>query len=118
MNEWSHTIGNGMMVHERGGSSTSHAVGTTCRQCPPLVAPPVSMIKVSAEISHPGQSQPERHEVSGTPDVVAAWLRAMAERLAPTRPVKRETRPMLLDETWQGRGDASQGFDVLPPPVH
>lgn len=114
MSEWSHTIVNGMMTHTRDNSSTSHAVGITCGQCPPLVQP-VSTWKVVAECSTSGQARLERHEVSGTPDVVAAWLRAMAERLAPTRPVKRGARD-VMPEDWASRGDATQGFNILPPP--
>ena len=114
MTAWSHTVANGMMTHTNGNSSTSHAVGTTCGQCPPL-AQSVSTWKVVAECSTSGQARLERHEVSGTPDVVAAWLRAMAERLAPTRPIKRGVRD-VMPEDWSGQGDVARGFNVLPPP--
>lgn len=75
----------------------------------------IGMVEVTAELVLVPGGPPEVQRVSGTPDVVAAWLRAMAERLAPTRPVKRGGAPML-DETWQGRGDVTPGFNILPPP--
>lgn len=115
MNEWSHTIENGMIVHSQGNSSTSHGATTRCGKCPPVVpaATQAGTWKVVAELVGGGPT--ERHEVSGTPDVVAQWLRALAERAAPTRPVKRGVRD-TMPEDWSSRGDVAQGFNILPPP--
>lgn len=114
VNGWSHTIENGMMVHSQGNSSTSHGATTRCGKCPPVVpaATQAGTWKVVAELVGGGAT--ERHEVSGTPDVVAQWLRALAERAAPTGPVKRAVRDVTPEEYRRERDQG--GFNVLPPP--
>lgn len=104
-----HTIENGMMVHKVGdGQEYAHNQLARCDRCPPL---PQSvdggMWKVSASFTNPATGVLEQHEVTSTPDVVAAWLRALADRAAPPRPVLRQ-------EGYQQK----RGLDALPKARH
>jgi len=85
-------ISNGLVVHGRGPDQVRHPTDIRCARCPSveaLATPAEPLVKVSFSRVDPAAGQTEQQEVAGTPDVVAAWLRAMADRLAPPpRPAK------------------------------
>jgi hypothetical protein len=114
-----HEMTNGMMHHREDDIVSSHSDGVTCSMCPghetaaaadPAPAARPELSKASVATVDPTTGWAEHQEVSGTPDVVAAWLRAMADRMVPVAPAKPGCRC--------APGGRARGLDVLPPARH
>lgn len=108
-----HSYSNGMVHHTEGDQTSSHSDKQRCTMCPAekvlrIEDAPVTW-GVEARLLGPGGAAQESQSVTGTPDVVAQWLRALADRLDPPRPT------MRVRDIDPARG---RGFDILPPPVH
>lgn len=86
-----HEIKNGEMIHrEANGNEYGHSAAVRCPRCPAEPSQSNGTWKASAWFADPTTGLIEQHEVTSTPDVVAAWLRALADRADPPRPNLRQ----------------------------
>lgn len=98
-------ISNGEIVHGAGREQMRHPAHVRCGECPQAT---VKRYHVRFDAGD------EVQEASGSAETVAAFLRALAEQLAPTRPVTRGRGMVPEPDPVQVH---TGGFNVLPRPT-